>query len=58
MVNGTGTFVVQVRLRYFYAVALAWQHGANHNFFTLSCTLAKQALVACFGNAHAVFPDV
>lgn len=39
---------MQVRLRDFYAVELALQHGANHNFFTLSFTLAKQALVACF----------
>ncbi|CAD7560760.1 hypothetical protein CIP106467_0970 [Citrobacter europaeus] len=27
---------------------LALQHGANHNFYTLSFTLAKQARVACF----------
>ncbi|EIQ5942916.1 hypothetical protein LVE21_004014 [Salmonella enterica] len=48
---------MQVRLRDFYAVELALQHGANHNIYTLSFILAKQALVACFGNSQAVLPD-
>ncbi|ASG47056.1 hypothetical protein AM363_07205 [Citrobacter freundii] len=39
---------MQVRLRDFYAVELALQHGANHNFYTLSFTLAKQTKLACF----------
>ena len=39
---------MQVRLRDFYAVELALQHGANHNFYTLSFTLAKQAQLARF----------
>lgn len=39
---------MQVRLRDFYTVELALQHSANHNFYTLSFTLAKQAFVACF----------
>lgn len=34
---------MQVRLSDLHAVKLALQHGANHNVYTLSFTLAKQA---------------
>ncbi|CEJ63150.1 hypothetical protein [Citrobacter pasteurii] len=36
---------------------LALQHGANHNFYTLSFILAKQVLLTCFENFQAVLPD-
>ena len=33
LVNGARTFIVQVRLRDFYAVELALQHITHHNFY-------------------------
>lgn len=39
---------MQVRLSDLHAVKLALQHGANHNVYTLSFTLAKQAKTTCF----------
>lgn len=41
---------MQVRLSDLHAVKLALQHGANHNVYTLSFTLAKQAKTTCFEN--------